>query len=225
MDNIIFNAKNVKTIAFIALIAVILALGLSFIQTPKYKSSTKLLVVFNQDNMDVYTAAQTANYIASVLSEVVYSNSFIDNVFKSNFGLNDNFGLDQENRLKSWKKMVKVKTRENKGIILIDVFHQDKNQATQFAQAISSTLIAKHNLYHGSGEKVALKIIDEPITSQHWAQPKIIQNTLLGLIAGLILGFTFIVIFPEQKLIESIFQHRSFDQDELIELTVPEKQN
>jgi capsular polysaccharide biosynthesis protein len=216
----ILKAKNIKAIIFIAVIILAISLIVSLVQTPKYQTSAKLLVVINQDNIDPYAASRTADYIANILSEVVYSNSFLENVLKSNFGLNDNLGLGQEKRLKAWKQMVRVRTKENKGIIFINVLNSDKNQTNQFTQAISYLLITKNNLYHGLGNKVEIKLIDGPIVSDEIAQPKIVYNGLLGLTVGLVLGFTFIIIFPEQKLFDISFgRHRRLVSDETIEFT------
>ncbi|MEK7652896.1 MAG: Wzz/FepE/Etk N-terminal domain-containing protein [Patescibacteria group bacterium] len=198
----IFKAKNLKTIAIITILALILSLVFSFLQTSKYKSSAKLLVVYSQENIDAYAASQTANYLAGILSEVVYSSSFIDNVLKTNFDLKDNLGSSQEKRLANWKKMVKVKNQENKGIIIIEVLSRDQNQAEKFAQAITFVLINKNANYHGSGDKVSIRVIETPNFPQKPSQPDFAINTLIGLAAGLIIGFTFIFIFPEQKLFD-----------------------
>ncbi len=202
--NPVINAKNLKTVVIITVILVIFSLIMSFMQIPKYESTSKLIVVFNQENIDVYTAAQTSNYIAGILSEVVYSHSFIDAVLASNFDLQDTLGFSQEKRLKNWQKMVKVRIQDNKGIMIIDVLNTDKNQAHQYAQAISYVLITKHAQYHGSGDKVSLKIIDTPVISDKWAQPNIPQNILLGALAGLLIGISLIVVFPEQRLNQAI---------------------
>lgn len=217
--NEIFNSKNIKAVAFIAIIVVIISLTISVIQTPKYESSAKLLVVINQDNTDPYTLSRSSDYVAEILSEVIYSHSFISNVFKSEFDLRDELGFNREKRLKNWKKMVGIEIKEGRGIITIDVLHEDKDQANQFAQAISYLLITKHDTYHGLGDKVDIKIIDSPRVSDTLAQPKIIRNSVLGLIVGLILGFTFIIIFPEQMLFGTLFSRGKNNHDETIELT------
>ena len=215
----IFNSKNIKTIVVIGIIVMILTLAISLIQTPKYKSSAKLLVVITQDSIDPYTASRTSDYIANIISEVVYSNSFIDNIFKSNFEVKDDLGSSLEKRMKTWKKMVQVQTKENKGIVFIDVLHQNKEQANQFAQAISYTIITKHTLYHGLGDKVAIKMIDAPALASKKSEPKIMINTLLGLLAGLVIGFTLIIIFPEQELYRIFtFNRNKNRQDEMINL-------
>ena len=164
MESNIFSMKNIKTIAFFAVVIMILSLVLSFIQPPKYQSSAKLLVVTSQESIDSYAASYTADYVATVLSEVIYSNSFIDNVYKTRFSLNDDLGFTQEKKQKNWKKMVRVRTKEGRGIIFIDVLHKDRDQADQFAQAIVHALITKHDLYHGLGDQIAIKVIDNPVS-------------------------------------------------------------
>ncbi len=218
----ILQAKNIKAVIYITIVALLISLIVSFVQPPKYKSSAKLLIVFNQENMDTYTAAKTSNYLANLLSEVVYSSSFIDNTFKAGFNLNDNLGVDAESRQKSWKKMVQVKTKQDQGIIFIDVLNADRNQANQFAQAISFTLMNKHALYHGSGSKVEIKMIESPITSKDLAQPKIFNNLLVGFAGGLMLGLAFIIIFPNQKLFAGSREDYYNYNDETIELTPAE---
>lgn len=214
----IFNSKNVKTIVFITVLVIILGLVVSFVQTPKYKSSAKLLVVFSQENMNSYTSAQTSNYIAGILAEVVYSNSFIDGVFKTNFGAQDNLSFDPEKRMKNWKKMVKTNIVENKGIIIVDVYHTDKEQANKLAQAISYSLITNNQEYHGSGNSVVVKIISSPNVSDQWAKPNIWQNLLLSLLAGIFIGLTFIIVFPEQDLVNFIWGRKIIVKDEMINL-------
>ena len=212
----IFNSKNIKTIIFITVIAVILGLIFSFVSVPKYKSSAKLLVIFSQKDMNPYTSAQTSNYLAGILAEVVYSDSFINNVFKTDFDLNYDLNPSPDEKIKDWKKMVKVKLEDNKGLIILDVYHKDKEQAYNFAQAISYTLITTNNLYHGSGDSVAVKMISTPAISHKWAKPDILQNILLSLMAGIFIGLTFIIIFPEQELINFIFRKKIVTKDEVI---------
>ncbi len=212
----IFNSKNIKTILFITIIVVIFGLVISLVQTPKYKSSAKLLVIFSQTDMNPYTSAQTSNYIAGILEEVIYSDSFIDGVFKTKFDLKNELSFSAEKKAKQWKKMVKAKVEDNKGIITIDVYNKDKEQANNFAQAISYTLITNHSLYHGSGESVSVKMISTPSIAEKWTEPNIPQNLILSLVAGLFAGLTFIIIFPEQELLGFLIGRKMTPKDETL---------
>lgn len=195
------NAKNILTIAFFGVLLMLLALGVSLWQTPKYKSSVKLLTVFNQSNIDVYTASKTANYITGVLGEVIYSNAFIDSVMRSD-NIEDNLGYGSENRQRAWKKSVKTTILENKGIIIIETYSSKKSDAIRLAEEVGNTLIREHGNYDGSADRVSLKMIDTPSSYDSWAIFKVMRDTAMGLIAGLLIGLTFIIIFPNHRLFD-----------------------
>lgn len=197
-----FKLKNILTVGCLALLLAIAAFSISLWQTPKYKSSSKLLVVFSQDNVDTYTASKTSNYITGILGEVVYSDSFINSVFKSETNLVDNLGNGSEIRQKNWNKIIKVKILENKGILMVDAYGDSKYQTNLLASAISYTLINQHGIYDGSNDRVSLKMIDTPSIYENWSTAKIIRDALIGFLAGLFLGLTFVVIFPNHKLFE-----------------------
>jgi len=134
--------------------------------------------------------------------------------------------LSAQISLGKYSCQAKTKTKENRGIIYINVIHPDKNQANQYAQAISYVLITNHDQYHGLKDKVTIKMIDSPTISENKVQPKILFNTLLGLIVGLIVSFTFVIVFPEQELIAvATFRNRPNKKDETIELVATQDQN
>jgi capsular polysaccharide biosynthesis protein len=201
-QNKLFATKNILTVIFITSLLVLASFTFSFWQTPDYKSSSKLLVIFNQENIDTYTASRTANYVTGILSEAVYSESFINLVFKSETKLIDNLGSRTETRQKNWKQAVKIKVLENKGIMIIDVFGKNRSQTAFLAGAVTRTIVDNHGVYDGSGDRVAIRVLDEPSIYESWAVTKIIRDTLIGLMAGLVLGLTFIIIFPNHRIFD-----------------------
>ena len=201
-QNNLFALKNILTIIFLSFILGLTAFIFSFWQTPDFKASSKLLVIFNQENIDTYTASRTANYVTGILSEAVYSESFISLVFKNESKLTDNLGVRPEIRQKNWKKAVKIKVLENKGVMIIDIFGDNRNQAYLLSNAVTKTIIESHGLYDGSQDRVSVRVLDQPSIYENWALTKIIQDTLIGIMAGLILGLTFIIIFPNHKIFD-----------------------
>lgn len=213
----IFSAKNIKTVIFYTLICIIISGIVSVIQTPKYRASLKALVVAEGQFADPYAAGRTTSYVTNILSEVVHSTSFINQVLVSGFEVKDTFGADSDVRIKNWKKTVLVSADPETGIISINVLDSDRRQAQAIAEAIAHTLATQHLAYHGS-TAITLKIIDNPAVSNRLAQPDIASNLLFGLLAGLLIGLTFIVIFPRQRLLEFLFDRASFYRDESLEL-------
>lgn len=201
-SNKLFNLKNFLTVSFLAILLGISAFSFSLWQTPKYKSTVRLIIVFNQDNIDTYTASKSANYIADRLGEIIYSDSFIDLVYKNELALIDSLGYGSEKRQKAWKQIVKAGVLENKGMIVVDSYGSDKQQTALLSASIANTLIAQHGLYDGSQGKATINAIDNPSIYESWALTKILRDSVLGFAVGLLLGLTFIVIFPNHRLFE-----------------------
>lgn len=199
-SNKLSSAKNILTVGFIGLLMALSAFSFSLWQTPQYKSTVKVLAVFNQSNIDTYTASKTANYITGIMGEVIYSDSFIDSVYKNDNNLIDTLGQGSEMRQKNWSKLVKTQILENRGIIIVDVYGEDKAQTNLLASAIGSIIVNQHGLYDGSQDRVAIRMIDTPSIYENWSSAKIISDAGLGLIAGLLIGLTLIIIFPNHKL-------------------------
>lgn len=200
--NKLTSKKNLLTVGFLSLLVALAAFSFSLWQTPSYKSTVKLLAVFNQSDIDTYTASKTADYITGILGEVIYSDTFIGSVYQKETGLADTLGRGSEQRQKNWKKIVKTKILDNRGIIIIDAYGDNKYQTNLLASAIGATIISQHGLYDGSQDRVTVKMIDTASIYENWASAKIIGDTGLGLIAGLLIGLTLIVIFPNHKLFE-----------------------
>ncbi|OGF20899.1 hypothetical protein A2Y83_02635 [Candidatus Falkowbacteria bacterium RBG_13_39_14] len=96
--------------------------------------------------------------------------------------------------------MISAKSISDTGILEIGIYHEDGSQAEQIANAATYILRTKHNLYHGAGDKVSVKIIDKPITTNWPAKPNIIVNLILAVIFGLIMGVAFIYYYPDYDL-------------------------
>ena len=137
---------------------------------------------------------------SAFLAKVISSNSFYENVLNSGYYVNKNyFGQTIKAQMKIWSKTVSAKAVNGTGIISLDVYHTDRSQAEMIARAVAYTLQAKNGLYHGGGDNVSIKIIDEPITSNYPVKPNIIFNFSLALVLGLIFAGMYIYLFPEEK--------------------------
>lgn len=212
----ILTWRNFKTLLLIAVFLTAISVTVSLFQTPKYKASAKLLVVFQEKDANSFDVNRTSGYISTVLSEVATSNSFINAVFESDTNIKDELDTDTTKRQNKWQDMVIVRAEDTKGIIAIEVLHPDRDQAKRLAQAVTQVLTTRHQNYHGAGELVTVRVIDAPTVSNRHAQPNIPLNALLGFVIGIIVGATFIIIFPNQRLFEFIFDRKSFYGDEAL---------
>lgn len=194
--------KNWHNALIITLVFLIFALAATLARPLKYRSSCRLLVMQDYSaQSEPDAASKSAQYLSNIFSEVVYSSSFFNEVISSDYNIDKNyFNKNDEKRQKQWSKMISAKAISDTGIIDIDIYHTNKEQADQISQAISYILKTKHYLYHGGGDKVSVMIIDNPITSNWPVRPNIIVNLVLAFIFGLCAGIGFLYYFPDYNL-------------------------
>ncbi|MFA4941624.1 MAG: Wzz/FepE/Etk N-terminal domain-containing protein [Patescibacteria group bacterium] len=190
------------TILSVAFLFFFLSLAITFISPLEYRATTKLLITQNDNSGDAYTLSRSNQFLSSVLSEVVYSSSFFDQVLKAGFNIDQTiFSSDQNKNMKKWRHMVSARSIGDTGMIVIDTYNKDKYQVSQVNQAVAYILQTKNSLYHGLGDKVSVKVIDKTSVSDWPVKPNIILNAILGVIFGLIIGFCFAYLYPEKKFI------------------------
>src|SRR3989338_9490681 len=75
------------TIAY-ALVGLVLALVVSFVQPLRYSSTVRLLVLQDVGSaVDAYTASRSEERIADNLSTIIYTTTFFDQVMGAGFGI------------------------------------------------------------------------------------------------------------------------------------------
>jgi capsular polysaccharide biosynthesis protein len=195
--------RKKQTIMSVVLVFLVVAMIISFAQPLKYSSDSRLLVVQNfPEETDPYAISKANEYLTSVLSKVISSNLFYEDIMDSGFLINRTYFSKNDNakkEMKKWRKTVYAKPLSDSGIIDIKVYHQDKSQLKQIANAINFILKSKHNLYHGAGNNITIKIIDRPIISTWPTKPNVLLNVFIALVFALILSLSYIYLFPDKK--------------------------
>jgi len=190
-------------ILLIVVLVTTASFGASLYQTPKYRSTVKLLVIQQQgQRLDAYTATRSAQTVGEILSKMVYTSSFFDRVLTSGFKIKDDFSRDPEKRKKEWKETVSARVIDETGTIQVDVFHSDPKQAEQLAFGIAYVMINFGNQYHGGGTQVEIKMVDLPWTSDKPVKPNIIQNTIAGFLLSLFASIALVILLSVRKPIE-----------------------
>jgi hypothetical protein len=138
-----------------------------------------------------------------VLSEVIKSNDFYEQVLAAGFDFDESYfkeGKTSDEELKLWQKtVVPGVVSATQSIIEIKVYHPEKQQALEISSAVISVLKNKHSLYHNPEDKTQIMEIDKPIVSDKPAIPNVPLNIALGGIIGLLASFFYAYIFPEDK--------------------------
>lgn len=191
--DIIMNYKEVKKIVFskkwlifwMVVLGAVLVFDLMVIQTPKYKANSKILIIQKQ------TAGQDTNnisthYLARVLKEVVYSDSFFEKIIQSPHNVEEaDFSVNLRERRKEWEKIVQTLITRDLGVIEINILYPNKEKAEQINRAVTDVLLTDHKFYHGSGQNIELKILNYPMVNEK----PIISSLWFGLFLGALIGF------------------------------------
>jgi capsular polysaccharide biosynthesis protein len=195
--------KNKKLVIGIFVLAfLIVGVGLTLAQPLKYSSSLRLLVVQDSGAVagDPYAMARSNEYLSDVLSKVTYSTSFYGRAMSAGFNIDKAyFGNTNKKAAKNWNKTIEVKKINNTGIISVTAYHPEPGQAERIARAVGYVLITQNQNYHGLGDKVSLKLLDEPINSAWPVKPNLLLNAALSLFLGLVFGLIYVYLFGEAK--------------------------
>jgi len=189
--------KGKMTLVISILVFVLFALAFTFLQPLEFRAQSRMLIIQNsQEGTDPFVASKANEYLGGVLTKIVASNSFLEEVLASGLNINqDYFSNDPHERAKTWQDMIVARSYGDLGVIEISVFHTDKYQAEQVAQAVDLTLKNKSSVFLGTGDKVEVKVIDQPIVSKWPVRPNIVLNMILGPVIGLIFGLFYLYLF------------------------------
>ncbi len=195
-------SKRKQTVLIITGVFLIVISLVTFLQPLRYSATSTLLVVQNYGpNTDAYNVSRSNQFLSNLLAQVVYTDSFYEQVMTSGYNINKNiFSADINKRKQEWQSMVYTRAIADTGMITIKTYHQDKATADKINQAISYTLMTKHSQYHGLGDNVKIKVINDSTLSSWPVKPNIILNLLLGLMTGLAASLYFVYLFPNKIL-------------------------
>jgi capsular polysaccharide biosynthesis protein len=190
-----------QTIAVITIIVLVLGSVYTFTKPFKYGARSQVLVIQDgASGVDPFAVSRSVEYLSSLLSKVVYSNSFFNMTMNSGFDIEkDYFQGDSIKQMKTWQKTVSAKSLENSGMINITVYHSSPYQAKQIALAVNQVLMTQNSNYQGLGSSVRVIVTDEPVVSRYPIYPNIPLNLGLSLIFGLALGFLYAYLLPDEK--------------------------
>jgi capsular polysaccharide biosynthesis protein len=186
------------TIASLSFLLIVLVMGVSLLNPLKYSAKSRLLVVQNAVGADPYSVSRSNEYLGNLFSQVAYSGSFFNLVLNSQYNIDKTyFGGSYGEQLKLWQKTISTKTQSDTGIIEINVYHPNPDQARLISLAVNDILINQNANYQGGGQGVKVSILDQPLVSDYPNQPNLLYNFAFALALGLVLSLMFIYLYPE----------------------------
>lgn len=202
--------RKKETIFSIVFLVFLASLLLTFIQPLKYSAEERLLIIQNfPTSADPYSFSRSNEFFSNIFAQVIKSKSFFDQTMNTDFQINRNYFFgDSREQMEKWDKTVDARAISDTGIIEITVYHIDKMQAEQIAQAIGYVLKTNHQEYHGAGDKITVKQLDNPIISRLPVKPNIFFNLIFGLAFGFVIALCYIYLLPEDEYNLSFFLRR-----------------
>jgi capsular polysaccharide biosynthesis protein len=180
---------------WLTVLGAVLAFDLMVIQEPQYKAVSRILVIQKQAaGQDIYTISKSAQYLTGILKEGVYSDSFFEKILESDNQLKESdFPALTKERREQWQKDVKINIVRDLGVMEISVFNSQQEKAGQISQAITQVLEKNHQFYHGAGDRVELKVLDQPLVSQEPITLGLWIGTILGGLIGFLAGLFWVL--------------------------------
>ncbi len=199
-ENIIDALVKNRIVVFLIILAFLLiASVLTSLQKKQYSSTAQVLIIQEQGNkMDAYLASKASESVAKDLKEAIFTSSFRSKVLTSFTDSDLNLPHNEKDRRKTWLKTIDVKIIPNTSILELTTYHQSAFQAEKLLNKILSTLLENHQLYHGGGDSIRLKIINDPLTSIHPVKPNWFLNLFLSLVLALFFVITLLSLFPNK---------------------------
>lgn len=172
------------------LLAGIFIAAVSFFVTavtaPRFKVTTDFMVVqANSQSQDFYTLFKSSEYLGRVLSESIWSERFINNVFETGQVSKETLPFDPYERLKTWRKMVSIDQNTELGMLTVTVKADTEKQASKVMQAVSDVLINKNVEFRGGDEKaVEIRVLSGPIIERNPTPKELVFIVVAGFLAG-----------------------------------------
>jgi len=179
---------------------VILVTIISLLQPFEYRAKVNLLIIQKQtQTLDAYAAARAAERMAANLATVIKTDSFFKKVIGANGAIDISWPVKESQRREMCQEMITAKALPESGMLTVNVFYRDADQAKIVAQTVANVLSAQGADYHGGGDSVLIKIVDPAIVSNYPVRPNIILNLAGAVILGLVLAGAFFAYQTQKR--------------------------
>lgn len=181
-----------KIVILIVLICMLLGnIYLFFIQTPLYKSTTKMVLVSEESNIGITTNDVTLNNnLVSTYSEIIKSRAVLNKVIK-NLKLQDTFD--------ELANSVTVTSVTNTQLIKVDVSRKSKYEAKKIADEIATVFSDKIEDIYGIRN---ISVVDKAQIAKSAYNANILKLNIYYLLIGLVvsLGVIFIIFYFDTSI-------------------------
>jgi len=159
--------------------------------SPRYQSNLDVLVVQNQENfVDSYTLSKSTEHFSKLLSESVYTETFLNKAIEGDPELSKVLPIGREGRMKAWGKMVQTSIKIELGMIHVKALSNDKGQVERLSKTIASVLAENNNLFISENQKIEVRMINAPLIKSNPGMNALVLTVIAAFLVGILLVFT-----------------------------------
>lgn len=165
------------------LLGVLSIIGTMLFITPKYESTTKIMVLNKQDNNTLTSAdMQTSTQLTKDYAELIQSRTVLEGVIAQ---------LNLDMTYKEMLNKVSVETSSDSRIVSISVTDEDPYTASEIANAVRD-MAAEH--IQSVMDIEAVNIVDTANIPNEKASPSLAKNGVIGGLLGVIIAMAAVII-------------------------------
>lgn len=165
------------------LLGVLSIIGTMLFITPKYESTTKIMVLNKQDNNTLTSAdMQTSTQLTRDYAELIQSRTVLEGVIAQ---------LNLDMTYKEMLNKVSVETSSDSRIVSISVTDEDPYTASEIANAVRD-MAAEH--IQSVMDIEAVNVVDTANIPNEKASPSLAKNGVIGGLLGVIIAMAAVII-------------------------------
>ena len=165
------------------LLGVLSIIGTMLFITPKYESTTKIMVLNKQDNNTLTSAdMQTSTQLTKDYAELIQSRTVLEGVIAQ---------LNLDMTYKEMLNKVSVETSSDSRIVSISVTDEDPYTASEIANAVRD-MAAEH--IQSVMDIEAVNVVDSANIPSEKASPSLAKNGVIGGLLGVIIAMAIVII-------------------------------
>ena len=165
------------------LLGVLSIIGTMLFITPKYESTTKIMVLKKQDNNTLTSAdMQTSTQLTKDYAELIQSRTVLEGVIAQ---------LNLDMTYKEMLNKVSVETSSDSRIVSISVTDEDPYTASEIANAVRD-MAAEH--IQSVMDIEAVNVVDTANIPNEKASPSLAKNGVIGGLLGVIIAMAAVII-------------------------------
>jgi capsular polysaccharide biosynthesis protein len=158
--------------------------------SPRYQSNLDVLVIQNQESfVDSYTLAKSTEHFSKLLSESVYTETFLNKVIEGDPELSKILPIEREDRMKAWGRMVQTSINVELGMIHLKALANDKGQVERMSKTIASVLAENNNLFISENQNIEVRMINAPLIKNNPGMNILIFTVVASFLIGVLLVF------------------------------------